>query len=109
VSHRLVLSRAELACVRLSIRCRQRLAIVGAQEDDVEITNPFGKEVPMATPSTSNRQKTQQNDRAKLDEKIRRRAYDFYEQRGRRNGQELDDWLQAEAEVTGTKKKTNAP
>ena len=62
----------------------------------------------MAIPSTSNKQKTQENDRAKLDDRIRRRAYDFYEQRGRSNGHELDDWLQAEAEVTGTKKKTNA-
>ena len=57
--------------------------------------------------STSTKQKTQKLDRAKLDEKIRRRAHDIFEQRGRRNGHELADWLKAEAEVTGTKKKTN--
>jgi DUF2934 family protein len=38
-----------------------------------------------------------------LEEQIRRRAYDFYEQRGRQEGRELDDWLQAEAELAGTK------
>jgi outer membrane protein TolC len=35
-----------------------------------------------------------------LQEQIRRRAYDLYEERGREDGRELDDWLQAEAEVT---------
>ncbi|HWH58964.1 MAG TPA: DUF2934 domain-containing protein [Terriglobales bacterium] len=32
-------------------------------------------------------------------ELIRRLAYDFYEQRGKLNGHDLDDWLQAEAEL----------
>ena len=35
-----------------------------------------------------------------LQEQIRRRAYELYEQRGRDGGQELRDWLQAESEVT---------
>lgn len=35
-----------------------------------------------------------------LQEQIRRRAYELYEQRGRDGGQELGDWLQAESEVT---------
>ena len=34
-----------------------------------------------------------------LQERIRVRAYELYEQRGRENGRELDDWLQAEAEA----------
>ena len=34
-----------------------------------------------------------------LDEKIRQRAYELYEQRGRTDGSELEDWVQAEAEV----------
>ena len=38
---------------------------------------------------------------SELEEQIRRRAYEFYEQRGRQEGRELDDWLQAEAELTG--------
>jgi hypothetical protein len=33
-----------------------------------------------------------------LEERIRVRAYEFYEQRGKRDGYALDDWLQAEAE-----------
>ena len=39
-----------------------------------------------------------------LEEKIRARAYDVYEQRGRIDGHELDDWLQAEAELKGKHK-----
>jgi hypothetical protein len=37
-------------------------------------------------------------------ENIRQRAYELYEARGRENGHEVEDWLQAEAEV-GTKRK----
>jgi hypothetical protein len=36
----------------------------------------------------------------KLQEQIRRRAYELYEQRGRNDGYELSDWLQAESELT---------
>jgi len=32
-------------------------------------------------------------------EKIRQRAYELYEARGREDGHEVEDWLQAEAEV----------
>jgi len=41
---------------------------------------------------------------AGLEEQIRRRAYGLYVARGREDGHDLDDWLQAEAEVLGTKK-----
>jgi Protein of unknown function (DUF2934) len=34
------------------------------------------------------------------EEDIRRRAYELYEGRGREEGHELDDWLQAEQEIT---------
>lgn len=34
-----------------------------------------------------------------LDEQIRKRAYELYERRGRIDGQELDDWVQAELEL----------
>ena len=43
-----------------------------------------------------------------LEEEVRHRAYELYEQRGRQNGRDLDDWLQAEAEVTGTASKDTA-
>jgi hypothetical protein len=34
-----------------------------------------------------------------LQEQVRRRAFELYEQRGREEGHELDDWLQAELEI----------
>jgi hypothetical protein len=40
-----------------------------------------------------------------LQEQIRLRAYGLYQQRGA-EGNELDDWLQAESEVTQQKMKT---
>ena len=36
---------------------------------------------------------------AELQEKICRRAYELFEQRGRKHGHDLDDWLKAEAEI----------
>ena len=36
-------------------------------------------------------------------ERIRQRAYELYEARGRVEGHDVDDWLQAEAETTGVK------
>jgi hypothetical protein len=43
-----------------------------------------------------------------LEEEIRRRAYALYEQRGRKDGHDLDDWLHAEAELTVKAMKTAA-
>ena len=43
-----------------------------------------------------------------VQEQIRLRAYGLYEQRGR-EGNELDDWLQAESDVTQPKAKTLIP
>jgi hypothetical protein len=39
-----------------------------------------------------------------LEERIRVRAYQLYEQRGKRDGHALDDWFQAEAELTERKR-----
>jgi DUF2934 family protein len=36
-----------------------------------------------------------------LKEEIRRFAFEIYVERGREDGHDLDDWLQAEAEVLG--------
>ena len=36
-----------------------------------------------------------------IEQQIRQRAYELYEQRGRTDGHELDDWLQAECEIKG--------
>jgi len=32
-------------------------------------------------------------------EQVQRRAYELYEQRGRQDGRQLDDWLQAEQDL----------
>ncbi len=58
------------------------------------------KRKPVAIASTKSPQE--------LEEKIRRRAYELYEMRGRQGGHELDDWLRAEAEITRTAAKTAA-
>jgi hypothetical protein len=34
-----------------------------------------------------------------LEERIRRRAYELYVERGNQSGSELDDWLRAEEEI----------
>jgi hypothetical protein len=39
-----------------------------------------------------------------LQEQVRCRAYELYEQRGKEDGHEIDDWLQAESELTGDDK-----
>jgi hypothetical protein len=41
------------------------------------------------------------------EELIRVRAYQFYQERGCEDGHDLEDWLQAEAEIVG--KKSAAP
>ena len=43
-----------------------------------------------------------------LNERIRCRAYELYEQRGREDGHDLVDWFQAESEVTQTRVKAVA-
>jgi hypothetical protein len=37
-----------------------------------------------------------------IEQQIQQRAYELYEQRGRTDGHDLDDWLQAEYEIKGT-------
>jgi len=63
------------------------------------------KRTPMTTKSKSRKphspKPAQPND---IEESIRRRAYELYEQRGRIEGFALDDWLQAEAEILGKQK-----
>jgi len=43
-----------------------------------------------------------------IEERIRRRAYELYEQRGSVDGFALDDWLQAELEISSTRKRPKA-
>jgi hypothetical protein len=44
----------------------------------------------------------------KLEEEIRGRAYALYEQRGREDGHDIDDWLRAEAELIAQAMRTAA-
>lgn len=37
------------------------------------------------------------------EQQIRSRAYELYEERGRTDGQDMDDWLRAESEITSSK------
>ena len=62
---------------------------------------------PAATPTSRTRTEVTKST-PDLQEQIRRRAYGLYERRGRDEGHELDDWLQAESEVTQQKAKTVA-
>ena len=41
-----------------------------------------------------------------FEEKVRRRAYELYEQRGREHGRDVEDWLEAEAELSAMKTET---
>jgi len=41
-------------------------------------------------------------------EQIRSRAYELYVERGREDGHDQEDWLQAEAEITGSELKAVA-
>lgn len=45
---------------------------------------------------------------SEIQDQIRRRAYELYEQRGSNDGQEVSDWLQAESEVA-QKRVANTP
>jgi len=41
---------------------------------------------------------------AELEDRVRNRAYQLYEERGHADGHALDDWLEAKAEVMGVTK-----
>jgi hypothetical protein len=40
-----------------------------------------------------------------IEQQIRQRAYELYERRGRTDGYDLDDWLQAERRIKGRQAK----
>jgi hypothetical protein len=42
------------------------------------------------------------------EEQIRRRAHELYEARGRGDGHDVEDWLEAEAEITDRTKRAAA-
>jgi hypothetical protein len=56
-------------------------------------------------PPSTTKTPTQNKIRTELKQAIRLRAYELFEQRGKEHGHDLDDWLQAEAELTAGRKK----
>ena len=48
------------------------------------------------------RAKAPDSEMLSIEERIERRAYELYVQLGNQSGSELEDWLQAEAEVRQT-------
>lgn len=51
----------------------------------------------------------QATDAGVLRERVEQRAYELYEQRGRQDGFDAQDWLQAEQEITGQPERAEAP
>jgi hypothetical protein len=47
--------------------------------------------------------RTVANDPQEVEQQIRQRSFELYEERGREDGHEVDDWLRAEEEITGRK------
>jgi hypothetical protein len=60
------------------------------------------KKAPIATSKSAARSSRIQDRRptGPTEEQIRFRAYDLYVERGRADGQDLEDWFQAEKELT---------
>lgn len=53
----------------------------------------------MKTPKVTPMPSTDPARFAGLEGEIRTRAYELYEERGKEDGRDLDDWFQAEAEI----------
>jgi hypothetical protein len=62
-----------------------------------------------AKPKSRERRSRKPDPSRTIDERIRHRAYELYEQRGRLDGFALDDWLQAEAEIRAASKPSSKP
>lgn len=60
----------------------------------------------LPTPPTTNDPPSESS--SELQDRIRHRAYQLYEERGREDGRDFDDWLQAESEITVKKANTAA-
>ncbi len=67
--------------------------------------SPTGKRAGTTTSLTTNgnrsvkAENTANSGPSKIEEQIRRRAYELYEERGRLEGYEHEDWVRAESEV----------
>ena len=62
----------------------------------------------MAKDPTKKPPATVRGDQTELEHQIRERAFELYEARGRGDGHDVEDWLEAEAEITGKAEKAAA-
>jgi len=62
----------------------------------------------MATPSKAPVLVKQESTVPNIEDEIRRRAYELYEQRGREDGHDQEDWLRAEKEVKQARSRSAA-
>jgi hypothetical protein len=58
------------------------------------------------TQANAREQRQEPNTNPGMEEQIRKRAYDIYRQRDSQAGSEVDDWLQAEAEMRASHRPT---
>lgn len=76
---------------------RGRKAVAGASETEVPLTTAAeGNGAATRATSSATEPSSQPDD---LAERIRQRAYEIYLARGNDNGNEIDDWLEAERQL----------
>ncbi len=63
---------------------------------------------PAKRAASATAEKTNGNAQPELESAIRSRAYELYEERGRQDGFDQEDWFQAEAEVVAQYQKRTA-
>jgi hypothetical protein len=73
---------------------KQRTGKVAEPSADVIAQNAV-----QPTTNSTNASSEQHNSAAMSEESIRQRAYELYEQRGRREGNHHEDWFRAEQEI----------
>jgi hypothetical protein len=76
---------------------------VDRHPDEIEKKNPTREDVNQAAAQTTLAPKSDEPTvLIPIEQQIRQRAYELYEQRGRTDGHDLEDWLQAECEIKAT-------
>jgi len=62
----------------------------------------------MTAPSKTPTSVLRENPVPNVEGEIRRRAYELYEQRGREDGHDVEDWLRSEEEIKQTRTRSFA-
>jgi Protein of unknown function (DUF2934) len=63
-----------------------------APKEEISMQNPTTQKTPKLVHTVAQESR---------EEQIRCRAYELYEERGREDGHDVEDWLRAEAEIIG--------